>query len=71
VLVALTQSETQQSIQTYMQEYGGALPENVAAGGMRVLSPGATGWIQFDLPPGQYVAICSLELTSRTFSVNA
>ena len=69
VLVVVSPAMTQQSIQTYMLENNGALPENVAAGGMRVLSPGKSGWIQFDLPPGQYLAICDLDQTSRVFTV--
>lgn len=30
------------------------------AGGLGAIAPGATGWADLDLPPGQYVAVCAI-----------
>jgi hypothetical protein len=69
VLVVSAPGMTQENIQSFMQSNNGALPLNVAAGGIRILSPGKTGWLQVELPPGQYLALTGLGEVSRAFMV--
>jgi hypothetical protein len=69
VLVVSAPGMTQENIQLFMQANNGALPLNVAAGGIRILSPGKTGWLQVELPPGQYLALTGLGDVSRAFMV--
>jgi hypothetical protein len=69
VLVVSAPGMTQENIQSFMQANSGALPLNVAAGGIRILSPGNTGWLEVELPPGQYLALTGLGEVSRAFMV--
>jgi len=56
-LLRLADGKTEQDIATFMQSPSGP-PPFTYAGGFGAISPGATGWVDLDLKPGSYVAVC-------------
>lgn len=56
-LLKLADGKTMADVMTYLQAPEGA-PPFVAAGGLQAINPGATAWVDLDLTPGTYIAIC-------------
>jgi len=59
MLVKLADGKTMDDIQAYMQEPHGTPPFS-QIGGFQAINPGATGWLNLDLTPGEYLALCHI-----------
>ena len=58
-IVKLLPGKTLDNFMAFMQTYEGEPPvEDAAAGGVAVMGPGQTGWVNLDLSAGDYVALC-------------
>jgi hypothetical protein len=58
-LIKLGQGKTMQDVVAFMQSPGGAPPFE-DAGGLQGIDPGESGWVNLDLQPGNYVALCHI-----------
>jgi hypothetical protein len=56
-LIKLADGKTMQDVAAFMQSPGGP-PPWVDAGGLQAIDPGESGWVNLDLQPGNYVALC-------------
>ncbi len=56
-LMRMEDGKTVQDFQTFMQNPNGP-PPFAAAGGLQAINPGETAWVDLDLKPGAYVALC-------------
>jgi uncharacterized cupredoxin-like copper-binding protein len=56
-LIKLADGKTMQDVATFMQSPSGP-PPWVDAGGLQAIDPGESGWVNLDLQPGNYVALC-------------
>ncbi len=56
-LVRMDDGKTAQDFQAFMQNPTGKPPFS-SAGGLGALAPGTSGWVNLDLKPGTYVALC-------------
>ena len=57
MLVKLAEGKTMTNIQAFMHDPHGTPPFN-QIGGFQAINPGASGWLNLDLTPGDYVALC-------------
>jgi len=57
MLIKLAEGKTLEDVQAFMQSPHGA-PPFVNVGGFQAIHPGQTGWLNLDLTPGEYVALC-------------
>jgi len=58
-IAKLLPGKTLDDLMAFMQTYEGEPPvEEAAAGGVAVMGPGQTGWVNLDLSAGDYVALC-------------
>jgi hypothetical protein len=57
MIVKLAEGKTVGDIMAFMHAPAGA-PPFVNMGGLQALNPGASGWLNLDLEPGEYVALC-------------
>jgi len=58
-LVRLADGKTMQDVAAFMQAPNGPPPFE-DAGGMQGIDPGETAWLNLDLQPGNYVALCHI-----------
>lgn len=58
-LIKLAQGKTIADVQAFMQAPTGAPPFE-DAGGLQGIDPGESGWLNLDLQPGNYVALCHI-----------
>lgn len=58
-LLSLKNGKTEHDVTTFLQNPRGT-PPFIYVGGMAALSPGLSGWINLNLPRGEYVALCTL-----------
>jgi hypothetical protein len=56
-LIKLAEGKTMADVMAFMQAPEG-MPPFVEAGGLQAINPGATAWMDLDLTPGTYVAVC-------------
>lgn len=59
VLIKLAEGKTMDDVAAYMAQPAG-LPPFEDMGGMQGIMPGSTAWLDLDLTPGSYVAICHI-----------
>jgi hypothetical protein len=59
MIIKLAQGKSMDDIQAFMQAPQGAPPFS-QLGGFQAIDPGASGWLNLDLTPGEYVAICHI-----------
>lgn len=57
MLVKLAEGKTMADIQAFMQHPHGTPPFS-QIGGFQAINPGASGWLNLTLTPGEYIAIC-------------
>jgi hypothetical protein len=57
MIVKLAEGKTVGDIMAFMHESAGT-PPFVNIGGLQALNPGASGWLNLDLEPGEYAALC-------------
>jgi len=57
MLVKLAEGKTIADIQAFMEAPHGTPPFS-QIGGFQAINPGASGWLNLDLTPGEYVALC-------------
>lgn len=57
MVVKLTAGKTMNDVQTFLQAPHGVPPFS-QIGGFQAINPGASGWLNLDLTPGEYVAVC-------------
>jgi uncharacterized cupredoxin-like copper-binding protein len=57
MLIKLAEGKTLEDVQAFMQSPHGA-PPFASVGGFQAIHPGETGWLNLDLTPGEYVALC-------------
>jgi hypothetical protein len=58
-LIKLAQGKTMADVQAFMQAPTGAPPFE-DAGGLQGIDPGESAWLNLDLQPGNYVALCHI-----------
>ena len=56
-LIKLAEGKTMADATAFMQSPHGALPFELV-GGFQAIAPGKSGWLDLDLQPGNYVAMC-------------
>ena len=59
VLIKLHEGKTMDDVAAYMAQPAGT-PPFTDVGGMQGIMPGSTAWLDLDLTPGSYVAICHI-----------
>ena len=57
MLIKLAGGKSMADVQAFLQSPHGAPPFS-QIGGFQAIDPGTSGWLNLDLTPGQYVAIC-------------
>lgn len=57
LLIKLVEGKTRADVQAFMESPHGA-PPFVNVGGFQAIHPGETGWLNLNLTPGEYVALC-------------
>lgn len=56
-IIKLAEGKTMEDVANFMQSMAGE-PPFADAGGLQAIDPGDTGWINLNLQPGNYVAMC-------------
>jgi hypothetical protein len=56
-LIKLVEGKTIEDVQAFMHSPNGA-PPFTSIGGFQAITPGQSGWLNLDLEPGNYVALC-------------
>lgn len=56
-LIKLAEGKTVEDVQAFMHTPNGAPPFS-SIGGFQAITPGQSGWLNLDLEPGNYVALC-------------
>lgn len=57
MLIKLAEGKTMADLEAFMQSMAGA-PPFTSIGGFQGINPGQSGWLNLDLTPGDYVAVC-------------
>lgn len=57
VIVKLAEGKTRDDVMAFLRAPGGE-PPFANVGGIQAINPGETGWLNLDLEPGNYMALC-------------